>query len=547
MEVILKAEAARILQEVLARLGIGDQVQVDYPRNSRFGDYTTNVAMVMAKELGEKPRDLAQRIARAIDHPMVDVAEVGGAGFINLRMKREWWFSAFSRLLQDTESFGSLTLGRGKKVQVEFVSANPTGPLHIGHGRGAAVGDSLARILEKAGYQVEREYYVNDAGRQIQVLGESIWARCMEIEGRKADFPTDGYQGTYVVDLAEEALHEFPDVLDLSRKEAVDTLARWGGERILRGIQQDLEAFGVRFDSWFSEMRLYEYDLVNKALEKLKERGFLYEEGGALWFTSSRFGDDKDRVVVRANGEPTYLASDIAYHALKAERGFHLLVDVWGADHHGYVPRIKAALEALGYGGHLLQVLLIQMVSLIRGGEKVSMSTRQGKFVTLGELVEEVGKDAVRFTFLTRKCDAHLDFDVDLAKSQSEENPVFYVQYAHARISSIFRTAEERGIPVPSWGGVDLSPLELEVEMDIVRKALQFPDLIEAMAVNLEPHRLTYYLHDLVAAFHSYYNHHRVLLEDRTLREARMALVKGVQKVIKEGLRLLGVDAPYKM
>lgn len=547
MEVVLKAEAARILQEALTRLGIEHQVQVDYPRDPRFGDYTTNVAMVMAKELGEKPRDLAQRIACAIDHPMVDAAEVAGVGFINLRMKKAWWSSAFSRLLQDPESFGSLTLGKGKKVQVEFVSANPTGPLHIGHGRGAAVGDSLARILEKAGYQVEREYYVNDAGHQIQVLGESLWTRCMELKDKKVDFPTDGYQGTYVVDLAEEALHEFPGVLDLPREEAVDLLAKWGVERILRGIQEDLEAFGVRFDSWFSERRLYEDDLVNKALEKLKERGLLYEEDGAIWFASSRFGDDKDRVGVRANGEPTYLASDIAYHVLKAERGFHLLVDVWGADHHGYVPRIKAALEALDYGSHLLQVLLIQMVNLIRGGEKVSMSTRQGKFVTLRELTEEVGKDAVRFTFLTKKCDAHLDFDVDLAKSQSEDNPVFYVQYAHARISSIFRTAKERGIPVPSWVEVDLSPLELEVETAIMKKVLQFPDLVEAAAVNLEPHRLTYYLHDLAAAFHGYYNHHRVLLEDRPLREARMALVKGVQEVVKEGLRLLGVEAPSKM
>jgi len=547
MEVILKAEAAKILQKALTKLGIEHQVQVDYPRDPRFGDYTTNVAMVIAKELGEKPRDLAQSIACAIDHPMVNAVEVAGAGFINLRMKKAWWSSAFSRLLQDPESFGSLTLGKGKKVQVEFVSANPTGPLHIGHGRGAAVGDSLARILEKAGYQVEREYYVNDAGHQIQVLGESLWARCMELNNKKVDFPPDGYQGTYVVDLAEEALHEFPGVLDLPKEEAVDILAKWGMQRILRGIQEDLKAFGVRFDSWFSERRLYEDDLVNKALEKLKERSLLYEEDGAIWFTSSRFGDDKDRVVVRANGEPTYLASDIAYHALKAERGFHLLVDVWGADHHGYVPRIKAALEALGYGDHLLQVLLIQMVNLIRGGEKVSMSTRQGKFVTLGELIEEVGKDAVRFTFLTRKCDAHLDFDVDLAKSQSEENPVFYVQYAHARISSIFRTAEERGIPFPSWIGVDLSPLELEVETALMKKALQFPDLVEAAAVNLEPHRLTYYLHDLAAAFHGYYNHHRVLLEDRPLREARMALVKGVQEVVKEGLRLLGVEAPSKM
>ncbi len=317
---------------------------------------------------------------------------------------------------------------------------------------------------------------------------------------------------------------------------------------ILEEIKGDLGAFGVTFDSWFGERTLYERELVSKALDKLKERGFIYEEEGALWFASRRLGDDKDRVVVRANGEPTYLASDIAYHALKAERGFDLLVDVWGADHHGYVPRIRAALEALGYDPQMLQVLLIQMVSLIKGGEKVSMSTRQGEFVPLAELVDEVGKDAVRFIFLTRKCDAHLDFDVDLAKSRTEENPVFYVQYAHARISSIFRTAQERNISLPdSFPDVDLAPLGLVEEMSLIKKVIQFPDLIEGMARSLEPHRLTYYLQELAAAFHSYYNHHRVLVEDGALREARMALVKGIQLVVREGLRLLGVDAPHSM
>ena len=544
----MRKEVEKMVREALERVGLETRVQVDYPRDSRFGDYTTNAAMVMAKGLGINPRELAQKIARALDHPMIEKVEVAGPGFINLFMKVDWWYSAFARLLEEGEAFGCLDLGKGKRVQVEFVSANPTGPLHIGHGRGAAVGDSLARILEKAGYQVEREYYVNDAGRQIRVLGESIWARCMELLGREVEFPQDGYRGEYVVDLARRALEEMPQVLESPREEAVERLARWGAGEILEVIRRDLEAFGVTFDSWFSERTLYQRDLVGKALERLKERGFIYEKEGALWFASSRLGDDKDRVVVRANGEPTYLASDIAYHALKADRGFHLLVDVWGADHHGYVPRIRAAMRALGYDPHMLQVLLIQMVSLIKGGEKVSMSTRQGEFVPLSELVEEVGKDAVRFIFLTRKCDAHLDFDVDLAKSQTEENPVFYVQYAHARISSIFRTARERGIPLPpDFGKVDLTPLTLKEEMGLIKKALQFPDLIEGMARSLEPHRLTYYLQELAGAFHSYYNHYRVLVEDEGLRRARAALAKGVQVVIREGLRLLGVDAPHTM
>ncbi len=546
----MKREVEKMVLEALGRLGLDakKKVQVDYPRDPKFGDYTTNAAMVMAKELRTNPRELAQRIAQALDYPMIERVEVAGPGFINLFMKREWWYSAFSRLLEEGETFGNLDLGQGKRVQVEFVSANPTGPLHIGHGRGAAVGDSLARILEKAGYQVEREYYVNDAGRQIRVLGESIWARCMELMGQEVEFPQDGYLGEYVVDLAKRALKELPGVMDLPRDEAVERLARWGANEILEVIRKDLEAFGVTFDSWFSERTLYEKDLVNQALERLKEKGFIYDKEGALWFASSRLGDDKDRVVVRANGEPTYLASDIAYHALKADRGFDLLVDVWGADHHGYVPRIKAALEALGYPPDMLQVLLIQMVSLIKGGEKVSMSTRQGEFVPLAELVDEVGKDAVRFIFLTRKCDAHLDFDVDLAKSQTEENPVFYVQYAHARISSIFRTAQERKIPVPQdFVRVDLTPLDLKEEMGLIKKVLQFPDLIEGMARSLEPHRLTYYLQELASAFHSYYNHYRVLVDDQGLREARMALAKGVQIVVREGLRLLGVDAPHSM
>jgi arginyl-tRNA synthetase len=543
----LKKQVEAIIKDALTNLGIDTKVYVNHPRDPSFGDYTTNVAMLLAKERKASAQDLAHDISQALANPMIQKVEVAGPGFINLRMVPQWWYSAFSRILGEKENFGQMDLGMNKKVQIEFVSANPTGPLHIGHGRGAAVGDSLARILKKAGYQVEKEYYINDAGRQIRMLGESIWSRCMEIKGINAEFPKEGYQGAYVLDLAKEAVEKMPEVLELAKDKAIEELAVWGAEKILGQIKEDLRGFGVEFDSWFNESTLYKKRLVENALSKLKEKGYLYSQDGALWFASSKLEDDKDRVVVKANGDPTYLASDIAYHDLKAQRGFHLLIDIWGADHHGYVSRIKAALEALGHAPQILHVLLVQIVNLIKSGDKVSMSTRQGEFITLSELMAEVGKDAARYTFLTRKCDAHLDFDVDLVKSQTEENPVFYVQYAHTRISSIFRNALDKSISYTELEKVDLSPLTLEEEMLLIKKSLQFPDIIEGIALNLEPHRLTYYLQELASIFHSYYNHHRVLVEDKELREARMALVKGVQIVIKEGLGLLGVDAPHSM
>jgi arginyl-tRNA synthetase len=521
---------------------------ISYPKEKRFGDYSTNVAFLWGKAMRTSPREVAQRVAGDISHPEIEKVQVEGPGFINLTMRPSWWQKGLKEILEKGEDYGSSSIGREEKVQVEFVSANPTGPLHIGHARGAAVGDTLARVLEKAGYQVEREYYVNDGGLQMKILGASLLARCKEAAGEQVEFPEDGYKGDYIVDLAKRALREMPEILEIPEEEAAARLSRWGAEEILKGIREDLELFNVSFHNWFSEASLYESGAVEEAVKELEEKGLIYENEDALWFASSRFGDDKDRVVRRSGGAYTYLAADIAYHRNKAERGFSQLVDVWGADHHGYIPRIKAALEALGYDPEMLKVLLIQLVNLLRQGKPVAMTTRGGQFVTLREVVDEVGKDAVRFMLLTRKCDAHLDFDLELAKEQSEENPVFYVQYAHARICSIRRTAQERGMTIPTqWKGVNLSPLTLEEEKELIKKLTAFTGVIEGAARSLEPHRITYYLQELAALFHGYYNRNRVLLDDEELRNARLAISEGVAIVLREGLKLLGVSAPTSM
>ncbi len=521
------------------------EVAVEYP-DERFGDYATNVAFVLSKKAKMPPKDVARLIVERLDIPHMESAEVAGPGFINIRMRDRWWHQVVKRVLTEGSSYGSSRMGEGKRVQVEFVSANPTGPLHVGHGRGAAVGDSLSRILEKAGFEVEREYYINDAGRQIRLLGESILARCRELKGLPAEFPEDGYRGSYVVELARTALEEFPDILDAPEQEAVERLAQWGKEVLLERIKEDLAAFNVEFDTFFSEKELHTRGEVERAVELLREKGYLYEKEGALWFRSTAFGDEKDRVVVRASGEPTYFAADIAYHRNKMERGFDFCVNVWGADHHGYIPRVKAALSAMGYDPEKLKVLLIQMVALLRDGVPVSMSKRAGEIITLRSLIDEVGADATRFIFLTRKCDAHLDFDIEVAKRQTEENPVFYVQYAHARICSIKRNAREKGISLDALGA-DLSPLVQREEKAIMRVLSRFPDVVEGAARALEPHRLTYYLQELASCFHGYYNKFRVLVEDEALRNARFALCEAVRLVIAEGLRLLGVSAPEVM
>ena len=548
----MKKEILRIIEEALEeakREGLIPDVEVpvgvEYA-DKRFGDYATNIAFMLAKPAKKPPREVASILAGRIEDPYIERVEVAGPGFINITMKPSWWEMVVKKILREGSSYGSSDLGGGRRVQVEFVSANPTGPLHVGHGRGAAVGDSLARILEKAGFEVEREYYINDAGRQIRMLGESIWARCMELAGRKVEFPEDGYRGNYVIELARRALEEFPDILDREKDDAVKLLAEWGSKQLLEQIVEDLRLFNVEFDTFFSERSLHESGRVREVIRLLEEKGYIYEKDGALWFTSSAFGDEKDRVVVRADGEPTYFAADIAYHADKMERGYHMCINVWGADHHGYIPRVKAALEALGYDPDRLKVLLIQMVALLRDGEPIAMSKRAGEIITLRWLIEQVGTDAARFIFLTRKCDSHLDFDIEVAKRQTEENPVFYVQYAHARICSIERIAGERGIALDPEGA-DLGLLVEEEERDLMRKLSQFPDVVEGAARALEPHRITYYLSELASLFHGYYNRFRVLVEDEGVRNARFALCKAVKVVIAEGLRLLGVSAPEVM
>ena len=543
----MKSEVAFLVKKALDATYPDAEVQihVEYP-DKRYGDYATNVAFLLSKALKKPPREIATKIAENLKHPFIEKVEVAGPGFINITMNEHWWHSIVKKILTLKEGYGQLSIGNGKRIQIEYVSANPTGPLHVGHGRGAAVGDSLARILKKAGYEVEREYYINDAGRQIRMLGESIWARCMELQGEEVEFPEDGYRGNYVVDLAKEALREFPDILERPKDEAVEVLAQWGKDKLLKQIVDDLRSFNVSFDSFFSEKSLHESGEVSRIIEELKAKGYIYEKDGALWFKSTAFGDEKDRVVVRATGEPTYFAADIAYHKNKMERGYDTCIDVWGADHHGYIPRVKASLAALGYDPERLKVLLIQMVNLLKNGEPVVLSKRAGEIITLRWLINEVGTDAARFIFLTRKCDSHLDFDIEIAKRQTEENPVFYVQYAHARVCSIKRTAQERNITL-SLNEPDLSLLKEEEEKELMRKLAQFPDVIENCAKTFEPHRLTYYLTELASLFHGYYNRFRVLTEDEALRNARFALCEAVRLVIKEGLNLLGVSAPEVM
>ncbi len=524
--------------------------QVEPPKVEEHGDYATNVALSLAGQAKRNPREMALWFAERLGSKkdLFSKVEVAGPGFINFFIAPAYWQQVPKKILTLGEKYGQSQVGQGQKVQVEFVSANPTGPLHIGHGRGAAVGDTLARVLSWAGFEVEKEYYINDVGRQMRILGQSVYLRAKELGGEKLDFPKDHYQGEYIRELARELLALEPDLLTKPEEEAIEIAKNFAVEKILSGIRKDLEDFGVTYDSWFSEKSLYESSEVKKALDLLKEKGLLYEKEGALWFKAADFGDEKDRVVIRATGEPTYFASDIAYHHHKfLTRGYDQVVDIWGADHHGYIPRLKAAVKALGIEPERLQVILIQMVNLIEGGELKSMSTRAGEFVTLRELLDEVGRDATRFIFLTRRADSPLDFDVDLAKRQSQENPVYYVQYAHARLASIFRKAEEAQVELKPLTEIDFSLLNEPEDFTLLKLLDYFPDVIEGAALKREPHRLTFYLLDLATAFHNYYTKHRFLGEDKGLTQARLALAKALKQVIAQGLWLLGVSAPERM
>ncbi|MCG8427970.1 MAG: arginine--tRNA ligase [Chromatiales bacterium] len=555
---------------------------IDRTRDNRHGDFACNVAMVLAKAARSKPRDLAEKIVAALpESELITQVEIAGPGFINFYLAESAYHALVPQIIKQGHDFGRSESGKGKRVQVEFVSANPTGPLHVGHGRGAAYGAVVADLLEAMGFEVHREYYVNDAGRQMDILATSVWLRYLELCDENLTFPVNGYKGDYVWDIAatlhrehgevykqkaEEVFADIPadepaggdkekhiDGLIVRAKQLLgDNRYRFvfelGLNTILDDIRDDLSLFGVNYEEWYSERSLTESGAVNRAIERLRNAGHLYEQNGALWFRSTEFGDEKDRVVVRDNGQTTYFASDIAYHMDKLERGFDRVIDVWGADHHGYVPRVKAALTALGDDASRLDVLLVQFAVLYRGGEKVQMSTRSGEFVTLRELRKEVGSDAARFFYVMRKCEQHMDFDLDLAKSQSNENPAYYVQYAHARVCSVLAQAAEKGIDVEISDGMsNLERLTEEHEQSLLKTLARYPEVLESSAMNEEPHQLTHYVRELANEFHTYYNAHLFLVDDVALRDARIKLILAVRQVLRNGLNLLGVSAPERM
>ncbi len=585
----MKRQIQQLVTQALEQLAAAGKIPaaelpeplIDRTKNPEHGDFACNIAMVMARIARRKPRELAEDIVASLPaSELVAGVEIAGPGFINFRLAPQAQYLVVPQILEQGHRFGRSDLGRSKPVQVEFVSANPTGPLHVGHGRGAAYGAVVADLLEAVGFAVHREYYVNDAGRQMDILGTSVWLRYLELCGEELPFPSNGYQGDYVLDIAaslhrehgdayrvdaETVFAEVPADAPEGDKEAhIDGLiARakqlLGDNRyrlvfelalntILDDIRDDLGLFGVRYDEWYSERTLTESGAVNRALERLRSAGHVYEKEGALWFRSTAFGDEKDRVVERENGQTTYFASDIAYHMDKLERGFERVIDVWGADHHGYVPRVKAALEALGDDPGKLEVLLVQFANLYRGGEKVQMSTRSGSFVTLRSLRKEVGTDAARFFYVMRRCEQHLDFDLDLAKSQSNDNPVYYVQYAHARVCSVLRQAADKGFQVePSPGGENLERLTEGHEQALLTELGRYPELLEQAALGQEPHLLAHYLRELANGLHTYYNAHQFLVDDDALRDARLKLILATRQVLMNGLNLLGVSAPERM
>ena len=525
-------------------------IVVEKPKDEKMGDFACNIAMTLARSERKNPKVIAQIIERNVEKGTagLDSVEIAGPGFLNLKMSRKFFLDRLADAVEQRNDFGKSNVGQGTKIMIEFVSANPTGPLHIGHGRGAAVGDALARILKKAGYDLKTEYYVNDVGNQMNILGRSTWLRYLELLGNDADFPEDHYRGEYIKDIAQLAIDQHgKKFFDKPEGECVPFFKELAKDNILEGIKKDLSNFRVTFDNWFSEQSLYENNSVEGAIEWLRNEGHVYDKDGAVWLKSSAFDDDKDRVIVKKTGEKTYFCSDIAYHQNKIKRGFKKLINLMGADHHGYVPRMEAVLQAMGYDKNIFKILLIQFVSLLRGGEKVAMSTRSGEFETLSDVVNEVGVDAARYYFLMRSSDAHLDFDLELAKQETSENPVFYIQYAHARICSIFRGAEEKGIQFPGNGSIDLSLLVEDEEFSIIKAILAFPEVVEKSAIALEVHRISHYLLDLVSRFHGYYSRHRVISDDVPLTLARLYLLDGLRITIRNGFDLMGISVPEKM
>ncbi len=522
-------------------------VVLEVPPQKEFGDYATNFALQAARAARTKPRAIAEALVARLNETWLTKAEIAGPGFINFYLKSDWLYDMLAAILTQGETYGNTTAGAGQRVQVEYVSANPTGPLHVGHGRGAAVGSALVNLLKAAGYDVQSEYYINDAGNQIDNLAASVNARYLELLGQTAEFPADGYHGRDIIDTAQRIIdHDGDKYLHMDAAERLAIFKELALQEKLAALKEDLQAFNVDFDVWFSERTLHQSGAIAQTCKLLQANGTMYEQDGALWLKSTCYGDDKDRVVIRDNGIPTYLAADIAYHRDKAERGFDTLINIWGADHHGYICRVKAAMAALGYNSDMLEVLVLQMVSLYQNGELVKMSKRTGQSVTLTELIEEVGRDAARFFFIMRSIDSQLDFDLDLAKSRSNENPVYYIQYAHARIASIFRQAAEAGID-GRWEKTELSVLTTPFEIDLIKKMGGYPEEIAFAAADRAPHRIARYAHDLATLFHSFYNQCRIVGVEPELAAARLALVTAVQTTIRHALTLLGIDAPEKM
>lgn len=524
---------------------------VEAAKDPKHGDVATNLAMLLAKHLHRAPRDIAAELAAWIrDHTDgVENVEVAGPGFCNVTFSQVFWRRVVQQVEKEGAAFGSSTIGGGRKTLVEYVSANPTGPLHVGHGRGAAAGDSLARILRRAGYDVTTEYYINDAGRQMRILGMSVWYRLRNLVGRTMAEPEDYYRGSYITDIAKEMLEKDPSLADASDEDGKERCYEYAKNEILEGIKKDLRDFRVEHQNWFSEKTLVDGGLVDKAFQALKDAGYTYEKDGALWFATSRLGDDKDRVLRKSDGSLTYFASDIAYHHNKFERGFDWLIDVWGADHHGYVPRMRAAIEAMGKGKKNFDVVLIQLVNLLINGQPVSMSTRAGTFETLADVVREVGADAARFMFLSRKTDSPVDFDLEAVKQRTMENPVYYVQYAHARVAALLRRAAEEGVTIPDVSDdAALAGLTLPDDMALLRKMALYRDMLEQAATTLSVHHVSHYLMELSQLLHSYYTKNQILKAgDPVTTGSRLALLRAVSRVIANGLDLMGVSAPDHM
>ena len=589
----MKAELSQLLQQAVKHLqsqgtlpeDLNLIIRLENTRDPSHGDLACNLAMMLAKPAKAKPRDIAEALVAALPaSDLVDKVEIAGPGFINFYLNASATSSIVKQILEAGDSYGQSDLGQKKKIQIEFVSANPTGPLHVGHGRGAAYGATLSNLLSTVGYNVHREYYVNDAGRQMDILCASVWLRYLELCGEELEFPANGYKGDYVWDIAatlhrenaDKFKHSWPIAEHLpkdepeggDKEEYIDAIIEHaktllkdnyrfvfdlGLNYLLADIKDDLQHFGVEFDEWFSERSLMAAtnkngDSVQKAIELLQKNDHVYEKDGALWFRSTNFGDEKDRVVVRDNGQTTYFASDIAYHLNKFERGFDTVIDIWGADHHGYVPRVNAGITAMGQDANKLKVLLVQFAVLYRDGEKLPMSTRSGQFVTLRELRKEVGSDAARFFYVMRKCEQHLDFDLNLATSQSNDNPVYYIQYAHARVCSVFRQLDEKKLQYDQVLGLENVALLTEPqEQALITKLSRYAEMIQSAANQYEPHQIAYYLRELANDFHSYYNAHQFIVDDEKIRQARFALISATRHVIANGLKILGVTAPQSM